>query len=298
MSDPTQTGAQPAVLRQGYSTSFLGVEIPLPRMPPELTADLVTWEDGTTATAIFPYTHFSLVLSRSRRLARFTAVNIDGEQKVALGPRGRDVWTFDPRVPVDSQLGETLYTDSPFDHGHLVRRLDPVWGASRDEAEQADGDTFHYSNCSPQCHVFNESKQWWAGLEDYILTNADHMRLRVCVFDGPVFATADPVFRNIQIPREFWKVVVTRASDRGLSATGYLLSQSDMLDTPAALDRAGEAAFAFGQFRTFQVSVAEIERKTGLSFGDLSQHDPLRQAVPRATRLELTSAPEVHPILN
>ena len=60
-----------------------------------------------------------------------------------------------------------------------------------------------------------------------------------------------------------------------LSATAYILSQADML-----VDL--EAAFTFGPFRTYQVPIANIEKMTGLSFGNLRRYDPLRPSARRA----------------
>ena len=51
-----------------------------------------------------------------------------------------------------------------------------------------------------------------------------------------------------------------------LSATAYLLSQAGMIDN---------LEFAFGAFRTFQISIAEVENLTDLDFGNLSDFDPI-----------------------
>ena len=53
-----------------------------------------------------------------------------------------------------------------------------------------------------------------------------------------------------------------------LHATAYRLSQSQFLD---------DLEFVFGQFRMFQVPIADIEALTGISFGRLSQFDPMGQ---------------------
>ncbi len=45
------------------------------------------------------------------------------------------------------QCGDELYIDNDLDRGHLVRRRDPVWGNS---AEEANKDTFYFTNASPQ----------------------------------------------------------------------------------------------------------------------------------------------------
>lgn len=257
--------------RPGYSPSPLGIDVPLPTIPAELTDDVATYAKDGEQEAVLPYEHFSLVMSKSRRIALYTAVNLDGDQQIDIGPRGRDKWFFDERLPEEVQIGEFLYEDTPFDRGHLVRRLDPVWG-SEEEALKAEADTFHFTNCSPQHEQFNRSKELWQGIENYILENADLFHLRISLFNGPIFATDDPVIKEVPIPREYWKVVTIRKSDGSLSATAYLLSQADLLQQMLV------PGFEFGAYRTFQVLVSEIEEKTKLDFGELRDHDPKRTA--------------------
>lgn len=102
---------------------------------------------------------------------------------------------LDPRVPAVAQAGEDLYADNDLDRGHLVRRLDPVWGP-RKVAEQANEDTFTFTftNAAPQVAKFNQSKALWDGLEDCVLRHAQSHRQRLSVLTGPVFATDDPTY--------------------------------------------------------------------------------------------------------
>ena len=58
--------------------------------------------------------------------------------------------------------------------------------------------------------------------------------------------------------------MVTRS--RHLHATAYLLGQADLLT---------DFEFAFGEYRTFQVPVSQVEQLTGLDFGRLKRADPL-----------------------
>lgn len=78
--------------------------------------------------------------------------------------------------------------------------------------------------------------------------------------------------KDVPIPREYWKVVTIRKADGSLSATAYLLSQAELLQEMLVPD------FEFGEYRTFQVLVSDIEEKTRLSFGELREHDPKRGA--------------------
>ena len=265
--------------RQGYDPQFLGggpLEVALPALPAEL-APLAALNSLATGDPryVLPYHHFSVVLNKERRLAFFTAVNIDGASGIRLR-RAADHWFFDPRVPQDQQAGEQVYQDNPLDRGHLVRRLDPAWGPSAATAKTANDDTFHFTNCTPQHHDFNAGQTLWAGLEDYILDNADNLRFRVNVFSGPVFAADDDQYRGIQLPRQFWKVVAMVKQSGDLSVTAYLLSQEQLIK---GLEIAPEA-FSYGAYRTYQVPVRHVEDITGLSFGPLADADPLsRQEV-------------------
>ncbi|MGH1288608.1 DNA/RNA non-specific endonuclease [Bacillus toyonensis] len=208
---------------------------------------------------ILNYTHFSIVMSKKRRLAYYTVVNIDGN-KPRSARRERN-WKYDPRISTEYQCGDELYDHNDIDKGHLVRRQDSIWG---DSAEEANKDTFYFTNCSPQHKEFNQ--KIWLGLEDYILKNTKESHLKVNVFTGPIFRSDDIFYRGVQIPAEFWKLVVMVKEDGNLSATAYLQSQKNLID---------DLEFAFGEYKTYQISISKIESLTGLDFGELRNHDPL-----------------------
>lgn len=243
---------------KGYDPNFLSIAVPLPTLSAELEDDKAMLNDSSGHE--LRYNHFSLVMSKKRRLAFFTAVNIDGSQLRKIGREDR--WYLDPRISKEYQSGAELYSNNPLDRGHLVRRLDPVWG---DVAQYANEDTFHFTNCAPQHSSLNQ--QTWADLEDYILSNTDNHDLKVSVFTGPVFRDDDMLYREqFQIPAEFWKVVVFLKDNVSLSATAYLQTQKNLIEN---------LRFAFGEYHTYQVSIAKIESLTKLNFGDLRNYDPL-----------------------
>lgn len=257
--------------RKGYIETFLGTgarAVPLPRLTDAMKAKAAVNKKAAAGADnyVLPYHHYSVVMNKERRMAFYTAVNIDGRQSFRI-KREPDKWFRDPRIDASEQNGEDLYSNNDLDRGHLVRRLDPAWGSSEELAKVANDDTFHFTNCTPQHKDFNENQQTWAGLEDYILDNADAEDFKVTVFTGPIFANDDKDYRGYKLPRQFWKVVVMVKPDGKLSATAYLLSQ-------AALIKNLEEAFVFGAYKTYQVSVKKIEGLTGLSFGTLKTADP------------------------
>lgn len=247
----------------GYDSRFLGknFEVPLPRLRADLEQDVAPLKhDGT----VLHYTHFSIVMSKSRCLAFYTAVNIDGNQLIDVA-REKDRWYFDPRMDQKYQYGPELYNDNDIDRGHLVRRRDPAWGSA---AAKANVDTFHFTNCAPQHKALNQNT--WLGLEDYILENARNHRLKISVFTGPVFRSDDILYREkFRIPAEFWKVVALVKKNGQLSATAYLQTQQPLIVN---------LEFAYGKYKTYQIAVSKIETLTGLDFNKLHLHDPLHRA--------------------
>ena len=265
-SDPTALLARRAVPRvtsaaelndrQGYAEHFLGdFAVPWPSLSEGLAARAYRLGNGATR---LDYTHFSVTMSSTRRIALCVGVNIDGKQHVEV-PRTGDSWAYDGRLPTAAQVGDELYADNGLDRGHLVRRQDPNWG---ERAHTANADTFHFTNCAPQMSAFNQKT--WLELEDYILDNTQRWKERATVFSGPVLAESDRLYRGVQIPQAFWKVVAYLGDDGNPSASAYMIDQRRELD---------ELDLVFGPLRTYRRSVAAIEALTGLRFGELASYD-------------------------
>ena len=141
-----------------------------------------------------PYEHFSIVMNARRRLAFFTATNIDGlkaksydrqtgqimplhpgKEDDKAGSEASESWFQDRRIDQQEQTPSNFYggqttfdadgnpildrrrsdhSNRMFQQGHLTRRQDPLWGS--DEAVvRANADTFHVTNRSPQVGFFN-----------------------------------------------------------------------------------------------------------------------------------------------
>ncbi len=242
--------------RQGFAEDFLeDFPVPMPHCVGRSAGDEAPLKSGNGN--VLRYGHFSVVMSMSRRIALYTACNIDGPTSKKI-KRDADVWFYDDRIDRAHQTGDELYRNNELDRGHLVRREDPVWGS---QAALANDDTFHFTNCSPQHSGMNQKT--WLGLEDYILQNARVHRLRINVFTGPVLRDDDMVYRGVKIPKEYWKVIAFRTDDRP-SATAYLISQGKLIE---------DLEFVFGRYKTYQVAIAEVQELAGLDFGDLSRFD-------------------------
>jgi len=274
--------------RSGFDPDFCGFHAPLPE-PGERISDLVAEvQRGVDAGAYeLHYHHYSVVMNRVRRLAFVSAVNPDAGAPHQFNREGSDRWVFDPRIPEEWQAGDEFYADNPLDRGHLTRRRDAAWGRSEREAKRGNDDTFHWTNCSPQHEVFNQSDRatrrgllLWGNLENHVLDSAGEEELRVSVFNGPVFRPGDRRHRGLQVPREFFKVIAFRQDSQN-RVLAFVLSQEDLIRRLPEEAVTLEALTA-GPFRPFQVPLAEVERRTGLVF-DRGMHtaDALRSRARR-----------------
>jgi endonuclease G len=247
-------------MTDGYLSGFLSVPVALPRPAREVRE--------------LTYPRFTVLLDPGRRLAVATGVNIDGSALQDLPRTGE--WRLDPRIDEDEQTGPAVYAGNDLDRGHLVRRRDPGWGEPS-EARAAMEATFVYPNAAPQAARFNQGPELWLGLEDHVMAYAEATGQRLSVFTAPVLEDDDPPYRGIRIPLRFWKIAAW-VSSGSLAAAGFVLDQSDLVDT-----RSGLLAVApLGGFRTFQVPIAEIAALAGVDVGLLAAADVLAPATVRA----------------
>ncbi len=249
--------------REGFHRDFLGDQniVELPTIG-SAADQIVTFDLDGSSQSELKYQHFSVVMNAKRRMCFFSAGNADGQQSKRTV---RAAWRFDSRIPQQLQIMKECYGNAPkFSRGHMTRREDPAWG-DRDEANLGNEDSMHVTNTVPQMQTFNGGI--WLSLEDFALQNAREDNMRISVITGPFLNDSDPVQFGVKIPVEFWKVIAFIHDKTGeLTATGYSISQEDQLS---------EQEFVFGEFRTFQRPLLWIEQKAGISFGTLSQHDPL-----------------------
>ncbi len=312
--------------RPGYKPKFIaGHVIDLPVLSAGLAraaAPVLDPESGDDAFEL-KYNHFSIAMHKQRRLAIYTACNIDGarakhinretgavsplaaddprleslaDAEESEGAEATEAWTVDPRIDPAQQTEQSLYEaqDVPghpdrrtaarmarmFQRGHLIRRLDPAWGADS-TALKAEADTFHFTNCAPQLGFFNQGTaarlrlpksgggKLWRAVENHVLRNAVAEDKRINVYTGPVFDTKDPVWRQgLKVPLRFWKVVVWEARGR-LCSLAMIADQGPVIDTLQGLPEAAWEAEAFddvAEVADFLSTIAEVQRLTGLAF--------------------------------
>lgn len=238
-------------------------------------APLLEGEDG-----FLRYQHFSLAMHRQRRLAILTATNIEGPSYLSIDRKTGDItplgsegetWYTDPRIANEYLVTQDWYSEWShlFDRGHLTRRNDPTWG-DEESARRAETDTFHFTNCTPQHWIFNQSAVHWQGIERYVLEAGVHdTRGRLSVLQGPVFGAGDLYGDDLAIPSRFWKLVAWLGKDKVKRAVAFVASQQELFNEERGgrLSRADQAP----EVGEYQVPVSELQQLAKL---DLSAFQP------------------------
>ena len=261
VSAPPTPGRERAAL--GYQPEFLPgalVELPAPARPGVEDDYAPTASNGV----VRDYTHFSLAMSSARRFCRWVAWNVDGNGLIQLSRTNQRFVIdreYDPRFQVD----DGLYSGNRLDRGHIARRADLLWG-SRAEAERANADSFFFTNITPQLDDFNQSSRQglWGQLEDAIYEDVDVDDLRLSVFGGPIFKDTDLLYRDVLVPRSFWKLIAY-VEGGTLKAKAFVLTQDDL---EAKLESLG-----LDTFNLYQIAIADLSGMTGLDYGALTAAD-------------------------
>lgn len=241
----------------GYDENFLGEKVGIPVPGDKVKMDLGKAGPGTVVN----YTHFSLTLSKSRKMAHWVAWNIDGGSLKKLS-RKEIPFKKDPNVPADLQVGDELYKGNKLDRGHIARRADLLWGPLPD-AEKANRDSFFFTNITPQHEAFNQSgaKGIWGELENAIFSEVDVQDLKVSVMGGPIFQEDDKVYRKVKLPKSFWKTVYFRENGvEGIQAKAYILTQEDLISDLSELE-----ALELPEFSVYEVPLSRLEAKIGFA---------------------------------
>ena len=264
-------------LCKGYQSKFLGTkyDIPLPQPKTELKKFIA--KIGNTDSTVLKYYTYSTIFHSVRMMPVISGVNVDGSAAKRLDNSERkDVWLRDTRLSFDIQLDDAYYKGSGFDRGHMSRREDANWGATAEDAKRNADLTCMYTNACPQVAKINQSSRsgLWGKLEKIVLeTGAEAEKgktAKITVFNGPIFKKNDPVFRGIQVPMDFYKIVLWLTDKGDLKATAFKLTQEDLVDDidfeQLDLDQNTE-------FQEYQCSIKWLQDKTQLDFSDFSKYD-------------------------
>jgi endonuclease G len=257
-----------ATITLGFNPDFLPdhkVDLPVPGSA-NVDDDVAPTKAGEP---VRHYTHFTLQMSAARRFCRWVAWNVDGNGLQQLS-RKDERFVLDPEYDRKYQVDDELYANNRLDRGHIARRADLLWG-SRDEAQQANSDSFFFTNITPQVDDFNQSKLHglWGELENAIFEDVDVDALKVSVIGGPIFKDTDFPYRDLLVPRSFWKIIAY-IEQGTLRAKAYVLTQDDL--------EAKVESLGLEEFKLYQTSLQDLAALTQLDYGNLTAADTMPAA--------------------
>ncbi|QJB31936.1 DNA/RNA non-specific endonuclease [Chitinophaga oryzae] len=279
---------------KGYLSTFLGrgLNIAMPQ-PKAALKKFAAKLDGTDSI-VLKYYHYSTILHAVRRMPIISAINVDGDPAKRLDDSKRkDVWLRDNRLSFDLQLDDSFYKNSGFDRGHMSRREDANWGATADDAKRNADLTCMYTNACPQVAAINQSsrKGLWGLLEKVILeqgaTAEEGKTARISVFNGPIFREDDRVFRGVQVPVDFFKIVLWLTDEGDLKATAFKLSQQSLVDD---IDWEQLDLDQNVQFKEYMCSIEELQKETGIDFSAIIPFDTFEGGAEEITSAEMVAA--------
>lgn len=279
----------------GYDPNFIGdgIVIPAPKFSDEL-GPFVLQSPDLRESIFSDHKNFSLVLNNQTRQVVFAACNIDQSKFGAGLPKktGKKSWTLDPNLSGPSlssiQLRDKYYKDhilddgskvlNPYDKGHMVMRANNMWGDSLGEIDDAGKATFIFSNASLQHENLNRDE--WKYLEMNIVgAFSQDANDKFCIFTGPIYSSLDRHVHlsdvdSARIPSGFFKVICFQTTDdfpdRKLGVLCFAIFQDENI----LKGRKGSSSVKTD--RTYQITITELERMTGLRFDDrIVRRNPL-----------------------
>ena len=185
------------------------------------------------------YTYYQLCYSPKHRISKWAMHELTLAQIKGSQDRTND---FRPDLSIDDPVFGNDYRRSGFDRGHLVPAADMRLNF------QAMSETFYMTNMTPQNPGFNSGV--WNSLEAHIRKEVEHLGPAL-IITAPVLMETEsyPMIRSeVSIPDEFYKIAYFYKNQ---SMQAYLIPNTH----------------AQGKsFRTFSVSVRDIEDLTGIDF--------------------------------
>jgi len=282
-----------------YQENFIqNFSIPLPKISKSVS-QIATLIDSDDAS-IIEYPHYCCVMHKARRLAFYSACNIDGG---SIGDVDRS-GDFKPEARIESsfQTGNEFYEgrNDIFDKGHLTKYEDVMWGTnSASELKKLGDITFRFPNCVPQHQTFNRGM--WSSLEKYILDQeTDKLNLRICLFTGPLLQQSDPVLiekingKSYKVPVLFWKVIIYSQNNK-LYGVGFIMSQKTLVKQSGlvksnrvmeiitrAMRNIDQPAFMdYKHNHPYQARVELIQQLTGIKFRYKNITFPFKDSKPK-----------------
>ena len=191
---------------------------------------------------VLTYSEFTLSYNEEHEQADWVAYELT-KAEAEMSRDRCDCFSRDINVTSGSAV-DGDYSSTGFDRGHLSPAAD------NNASEQANKESFLFSNMSPQLPYFN--REVWVKLESWVRDQAID-KDKVYVTTGPIFTNnLGKIGKNeVTIPGYYYKVLLAFRDNGNPSLIGFLFPHV----VPASSD-----------FKDFVVPVNTIETLTGLDF--------------------------------
>lgn len=182
---------------------------------------------------------YALLHDNDAKIAPWVAYTLTANGALGCEPRV-NAFAPDHSIPRGRRSELSDYAGSGFDMGHLANSADMSW--DRNVARES----FILSNIAPQLPALNRGA--WRQLEQAVRAWAFSSNHSVTIYTGSIYGVNDTRIgaNRVVVPRAFYKIVIDNSTRRSLA---FLFPHQDVAD-----------------FRLTQVSVAEVERATGMQF--------------------------------
>jgi len=117
----------------------------------------------------------------------------------------------------------------------------------------------------------------WGQLEQIVLEDGVEQEngktIKICVHNGPIFISTDPVYKGVQVPLRFFKIIVWLNKAHEKKTTAFILSQEDLVS-----DISFEELQFDEEFKEHQCSIEYLEKITDLTFTEIREWDTYKKA--------------------
>lgn len=191
--------------------------------------------------------YFTITYDQETRLAKYVVYKLTAEQLKKKKASRKNKFIPDP-ILVEQGIPfvmPTEYSHSGYDQGHLAPAADFAWD------QKANDITFVMSNMAPQTPGLNRDA--WRRLEERVRKWACGEGELTVITGILTFYETKRLKSGLRIPQKFYKIIIDETSPR--KAIAFVYDQTDK----------GEVAMKR------IISVAQIEKKTGISTGMASR---------------------------
>ena len=220
--------------------------------------------------------NYSIEWNNSMKHAQWAAFVFNAGNCVKNASRSNN-FDVDPDLPTEMQTNNSYFTNDGFDRGHLCASYD------RFSSQEANNQTFYFSNMSPQLNEFNagiwqaleEEVQSWGALtatgkyDTVYVAKGGTLNNLLKNFTGSkkgqdnVIPTTDAdgyTVKGLPCPAYYFMAILARKGDT-FNAIGFILPHSQTI-TPIA----GGDNYTVADIKPYAVSIDNLEEQTGLDF--------------------------------